>query len=157
MRKKKITVGVFIDLKKAFDTIDHTLLLRKLKHYGIRGVANNWLESYLDSRKQFVSLNDCNSDVLNDICNVTKILNFILFADDTNIFCSGKDLKSLCKTVSIELDKLNVWFAVNKLSLNVSKTNFILFGNRIHNEDVDITINNVNIDRVYVTKFLGVF
>ena len=175
--EKKITVGVFIDLKKAFDTIDHTLLLRKLKHYGIRGVANNWLESYLDSRKQFVSLNDCNSDVLNvkcgvpqgsilgpklfilyinDICNVTKILNFILFADDTNIFCSGKDLKSLCKTVSMELDKLNVWFAVNKLSLNVSKTNFILFGNRKHNEDVNITINNVKIDRVYVTKFLGV-
>ena len=49
--EKKITVGVFIDLKKAFDTIDHTLLLRKLKHYGIRGVANIWLESYLDSRK----------------------------------------------------------------------------------------------------------
>ena len=140
-------------------------------------MANNWLESYLDSRKQFVSLNGCNSDLLNvkcgvpqgsilgpklfilyinDICNVTKILNFILFADDTNIFCSGKDLKSLCKTVSKELDKLNVWFAVNKLSLNVSKTNFILFGNRKYNEDIDITINNVKIDRVYVTKFLGV-
>ena len=57
----------------------------------------------------------------------------------------------------MELDKLNIWFAVNKLSLNVSKTNFILFGNRKHNEDVDITINNVKIDRVYVTKFLGVF
>ncbi len=56
----------------------------------------------------------------------------------------------------MELDKLNVWFAVNKLSVNVSKSNFILFGNRKHNEDVDITINNVKIDRVYVTKFLGV-
>ena len=56
----------------------------------------------------------------------------------------------------MELDKLNVWFTVNKLSLNVSKTNFILFGNRKQNEDLDITINNVKIDRVYVTKFLGV-
>ena len=176
--EKKYTVGVFIDLKKAFDTIDHTLLLRKLEHYGIRGVAHSWLKSYLNLRKQFVHINDFNSDLLdvkcgvpqgsilvpklfilyiNDICNVTDILNFILFADDTNIFCSGKNIETLCKTVSKELDKLNIWFAVNKLSLNVSKTNFILFGNKKHTtEDVHITINNVKIDRVYVTKFLGV-
>ena len=84
------------------------------------------------------------------------MLNFILFADDTNIFCSGKDIKTLCKSISRELDKLNIWFAVNKLSLNVNKTNFILFGNKKQTEDVHITINNVRIDRVYVTKFLGV-
>ena len=104
---KKFTVGVFIDRKKAFDTIDHALLLRKLEHYGIRGVAHGWLKSYLKFRQQFVSINDCDSDLLNvkcgvpqgsilgpklfivyinDICNVTKLLNFVLFADDTNIF-----------------------------------------------------------------------
>ena len=81
---------------------------------------------------------------------------FIIFADDTNIFCSGKDILTLCKTISIELDKVNIWFAVNKLSLNVSKTNFILFGNKKQRGDLHITINNVKIDRVYVTKFLGV-
>ena len=174
---KKFTIGVFIDLKKAFDTIDHELLLRKLEHYGIRGVAHSWLKSYLELRKQFVNVNDCNSDLLNvtcgvpqgsilgpklfilyinDICNVSDILHFVLFADDTNIFCSGKDMKKLCKTVSIALENLNVWFAVNKLSLNVSKTNFILFGNRKYKEEVNITINDVQIDRVYKTKFLGV-
>ena len=62
---------------------------------------------------------------INDICNVSNILKFVLFADDTNIFCSGKDIYQLSKLLCIELDKLNIWFAVNKLSLNVSKTNFM--------------------------------
>ena len=63
---------------------------------------------------------------INDICNVSNILKFVLFADDTNIFCSGKDINQLSKLLCIELDKLNIWFAVNKLSLNVSKTNFMI-------------------------------
>ena len=99
-------MGVFIDLKKAFDTIDHSLLLNKLEYYGIRGVALNWLQSYLSNRKQFVTVNGIESKNLNvkcrvpqgsilgpilfilyinDICNCSKIMNFILFADDTNV------------------------------------------------------------------------
>ena len=145
--KKKVTVCVFIDLKKAFDTINHNLLLKKLAHYGVRGVANNWLASYLSNRKQYVSIDECNSDLLNvlcgvpqgsilgpklfilfvnDICNISKILKFVLFADDTNIFCSGHDAMQLSRDISNELDKLSVWFAVNKLILNVSKTNFMV-------------------------------
>ena len=176
--EKKFTAGVFIDLKKAFDTIDHSLLLKKLDHYGIRGVPNDWLKSYLSNRKQFVSFDDFNSNLMNiscgvpqgsilgpslfilyinDICNVSKILKFVLFADDTNIFCSDTNILNLSKTVSKELDKLNIWFAVNKLSLNISKTNFIIFGNRKFNEKLSITINEFEIERVYVTKFLGVF
>ena len=88
--------------------------------------------------------------------SVSKLLQFVLFAYDTNIFCSDVNISDLCKNVSSELDKLNIWFAVNKLSLNVSKTNFILFGNRKYNGEVDIKINGINIERVYVTKFLGV-
>ena len=66
---------------------------------------------------------------VNDICNISKILKFVLFADDTNIFCSGHDAMQLSRDISNELDKLAVWFAVNKLILNVSKTNFMVFGN----------------------------
>ena len=132
--KKKSTIGVFIDLKKAFDTIDHTLLLAKLRHYGVRGVANDWLSSYLENRMQYVSFGDTDSILrnviwgvpqgsilgpklfilyINDICNVSPVLKFILFADDTNIFCSGNDIVQLSIIVSNELDKLNEWFAVN--------------------------------------------
>ena len=71
---KKVTVGVFIDLKKAFDTINHNLLLKKLAHYGVRGVANSnkWLASYLSNRKQYVSIDECNSDLLNVLCGVPQ-------------------------------------------------------------------------------------
>ena len=69
---KKVTAGVFIDLKKAFDTINHNLLLKKLAHYGVRGVANKWLASYLSNRKQYVSIDECNSDLLNVLCGVPQ-------------------------------------------------------------------------------------
>ena len=175
---KKVTAGVFIDLKKAFDTINHNLLLKKLAHYGVRGVANKWLASYLSNRKQYVSIDECNSDLLNvlcgvpqgsilgpklfilyvnDMCNISKILKFVLFADDTNIFCSGHDAMQLSRDLSNELDKLSVWFAVNKLILNVSKTNFMVFGNsKQRNTILQVSIKNSKIKRVYVTKFLGI-
>ena len=174
--KRSITIGVFIDLKKAFDTIDHKILLNKLEIYGIRGVVLNWLKSYLSDRKQFVKFNDSDSDELtiqcgipqgsilgptlfilyiNDLHNVSKILNFILFADDTYIFLSGSNLTDLCNIMSNELKKLDVWFRVNKLSLNVSKTNFMVFGNK-KNEECKIYINDIEIEEVSSTKFLGV-
>ena len=94
---------------------------------------------------------------VNDICNISKILNFVLFADDTNIFCSGHDAMQLSRYISNELDMLSVWFAVNKLILNVSKTNFMVFGNSKHrNTTLQVSIKNSNIKRVYVTKFLGI-
>ena len=93
---------------------------------------------------------------INDLHNVSEMFTFILFAGDTNICCTGKDLKEICDTLSQELKRLDVWFKVNKLSLNVSKTNFIVFSN-IRYDDCSIQINDTSIERVYFTKFLGVY
>ena len=100
---KPITLGVFIDLKKAFDTIDHLLLIKKLTHYGVRGIASNCIRSYLANCKQFVHFNGVNSELqevvcgvpqgsilgpklfilyINDICNISNVIDLIIFADD---------------------------------------------------------------------------
>ena len=175
--KKKYTLGVFIDLKKAFDTVNHSVLIEKLNHYGVRGVAENWIKSYLSGRNQFVKLGECSSDVIqiscgvprgsvlgpklfilyiNDICNVSKLLKFILFADDTNILYSDSNIHNLISIINHEIDKLYTWFSVNKLSLNASKTNYMILGKRKINCDVDIKINNNQIARVNKTTFLGI-
>ena len=178
LEAKTFSIGVFIDLKKAFDTVNHALLIDKLEFYGVRGPAKMWLKSYLQDRKQFVQIDDCKSTLLNvncgvpqgsilgpnlfilyinDICKVSEIVKFILLADDTNVFYSDHDINNLCTTMSNELDKLHVWFTVNRLSLNISKTNYILFGRRrCIADDVSITMDKSPISRVKVTKFLGV-
>ena len=176
--KRKVTIGVFIDLKKAFDTINHELLIKKLSYYGIRGVASDWLISYLNNRKQFVDIeNNFYSDVLNvicgvpqgsilgpklfilyinDLCNVFKLLNFLLFADDTNIFFSSNNIRDASVVISRELTKLSRWFAINKLSLNVSKTNYMVFTYKKDISECQIHIDKFPIERVLVTKFLVV-
>lgn len=136
------TIGVFIDLKKAFDTIDHSILISKLNKYGVRGIVLDGLISYLHNRQQYVQLEGYKSECLklecgvsqgsilgqklfilyiNDICEVSKIMQFVLFADDTNLFCSGDDLISLAETITNEMIKLKKWFNKNKLSLNLKK------------------------------------
>ena len=69
---KKHAIGVFIDLKKAFDTVDHGILIKKLKHYGVRGLASDWVKSYLSNRKQFVNIDECFSELLSVICGVPQ-------------------------------------------------------------------------------------
>ena len=131
---KKITLGLFIYLSKAFDTANHEILLDKLEHYGVRGIALQWFKSYLSCRKQFVQYNGYNSSSLditcgvpegsilgpllflvyiNDLCNVSKVLELILFADDTNIFYSHTDASYLMEVVNLELKKITCWFYGN--------------------------------------------
>lgn len=175
--EKKFTVGVFIDLKKAFDTLNHDILLSKLSWYGMRGMALNWLRSYLHNRKQYVQLTDVKSELMeikcgvpqgsilgpklfllyiNDICDVSKLLQFVLFADDTNFFSSGNNIQKLVESIEYEMTKLKKWFDVNKLSLNLKKTKFMVFGNRKINESVALSIDGVDIERVFEFRFLGV-
>ena len=93
---------------------------------------------------------------INDICNVSKLAKFILFVDYTNKFCAGNNLKELQCMINGVLAKLAKWFAVNKLVLNLSKTNYMLFRNRPPDIEINMFINNQHITRVHVTKFLGV-
>ena len=173
----KYVAGVFIDLKKAFDTINHDILINKLERYGIRGIVLNWVQSYLSDRKQFVKLGESVSSCLsiacgvpqgsvlgpklfilyiNDMCEVSNILKMVVFADDTNIFCSGKNLQELLDKVTSELSKLKGWFDKNKLSLNLAKTKLMLFSNHKIDNQVNIQLDGVEIERVSENKFLGV-
>ena len=129
--------GVFIDLRKAFDTVDHTILLCKLSHYGIRGIINDWYASYLIDRTQTTQVEASISSkgkilfgvpqgsvlgpllfliYINDIYHVSSKLNFYLFADDTNILYVNNNLKSLESVVNEELRKVSEWLNTNKLS-----------------------------------------
>ena len=127
-------LAVFCDLSKAFDTINHSILLKKLNTYGIRGPAYKWFNSYLADRKQFTVINETTSSYnniscgvpqgsilgpllfliyINDITLCTKKLNFILFADDTNIFLQGRDLICLQNTMNTELQHVVSWLKSN--------------------------------------------
>ena len=94
---------------------------------------------------------------INDLTNVSSFLKYVLFADDTNLFASGKDMNKLCRMINAELDLLKTWFSINKLSLNLSKTNYMIFSNknRVRN-NINLNMDNTEIERVTVTKFLGV-
>ena len=140
--------GIFVDLQKAFDTVDHKILLHKLEYYGIRGVCNDWFKSYLSDRKQFVSINGYNSDLMPVDCGVPQgsVLGPLLFliyindlhkaiqyckvhhfADDTNLFHTSKSVKNLNKLVNRDMKHLNNWLSANKISLNVEKTELVIF------------------------------
>ena len=177
--ENKFTIGVFIDLSKAFDTVNHKILLEKLNHYGIKGNNLKWFTSYLSKRKQFSMFNESEKSekcgipqgsvlgpllfllYVNDLNQVSAILEPIMFADDTNLFYSHKNINSLFNTVNEELIKINSWFQANKLFLNADKTKYTFFHKIIVRDNIPLKlpkleINETTIKRVDFIKFLGV-
>jgi hypothetical protein len=170
-------IGIFLDLRKAFDTVNHNILIDKLHHYGIRGVALKFLKSYLSGRRQFVSFEGITSTALeikcgvpqgsilgpilfliyiNDLCQVSKVLNAVLFADDTNFVFINKNIQEMILNVNFELQKINTWFIVNKLTLNVNKSNYVIFGKRKFLNDEAIKIDEIVLSEATQVTFLGI-
>ena len=186
--QKKILFSVFLDLSKAFDTLNHSILLTKLKYYGIKDTPLDWFRSYLTQRIQYVEYDGIPSSTreietgvpqgsilgpllfiiyMNDIHKVSANLKFILYADDTTItspLCSfthggNDDIGLVTALINLELRKISDWLAVNKLSLNVQKTKFMIFHNYQKvisaNEIPDLIICETKIERVTTFNFLG--
>ena len=185
MKTKNITTAVFLDLSKAFDTLSHDKLLKKLHHCGIRGLSNDWFRNYLQNRKQYVSLEGTNSNLsaiqlgvpqgsilgpilfliyINDIQHATT-LNLLSYADDTTVYTSGATLRSIIPKLNEELGNLNQWFMANKLSLNINKTNYMIFtpGHLQHDGNTQIMINGHELTQagknrqLTSVKFLGLY
>ncbi len=173
--------GVFVDLEKAFDTVNHKILCEKLNYYGLRGNINKLIQSYLSNRRQYVSLNGFDSEVKNMNCGVPQgsslgpllfliyINDFRLcldkvdtghFADDTFIMYGSKKLSSIETVVNYELKLVSKWLRLNKLSLNADKTELIFFHSRRHAlnyEGISIKFNKKRLIPVEYIKYLGMY
>ena len=179
---KKSPLNIFLDLSKAFDTLDHKILLDKLHHCGIRETPLKLLKSYLSNRQQFVEVKETRSETLpmvtgipqcsilgpllfliyiNDFLLSSKRFHFIMYADDTTLSSTIDSFnedsnKNITSEINNELYKINEWLKINKLSLNKSKTKYMISKKRQANIVKPILqIDGINIESVDHFNFLG--
>jgi hypothetical protein len=170
INEDKFCIGIFLDLKKAFDVVSHDILLKKLEKMGIRGTTLQWFKSYLSERKQKVDINGNLSDsqdlkisvlqgtilgpilflcYINDLPQSTNLLSR-LFADDTACTASHANLDTLIQLANTEIQKIANWFRANKMAVNISKTKYIIFhgrGKRVNMNGQNIVFNNNEIGK----------
>ena len=177
-----VNAVVFLDLKKALDTVDHGILLSKLHAYGIQGVASDWLKSYLSNRMQKCSVNGFLSHnqtlhcgvlqgtilgpllfliYINDLPNCLAHSKTRMYADDTNLSFAGNNVLDIEQNLNQDLENVNEWLIANKLTLNHSKTEFMLIGSRqrirTFETSPSLEIGGMPIHRVSHTKSIGVY
>ena len=181
MDKMSTPLSIFLDLSKAFDTLNHIILLSKLKHYGINGISYNLLSTYLSNRKQYVQFESSCSKMLdiqhgvpqgsiigpllfiiyiNDFPNTSKLFQYIMYADDTTLSCCVDTIQSNDKDrlLNTKLSKVNNWLISNKLSLNMNKTKYMLLHRapkHVPHLHLHLHINNNEISHAKTFNFLG--
>ena len=173
--------AVFLDLKKAFDTVDHELLIQKMSHYGITNNPLIWMKNYLNNRSQITKIDDATSDSMpikygvpqgsilgpllftifnNDLPEVIKHSNVILYADDTALLVAGKTCNEIQNYLNHDLVNVTKWLDNNKLSLNVSKTKSMIIGTNqrlAKTTPLALKIDNQTIEQVQTFKYLGLW
>ena len=177
----RVTASIFLDLKKAFDTVNHDLLISKLKSYGINGNALKWFHSYLSNRSQAVNINSTLSNfkkinigvpqgsILGPLLfilfvnslpeTVNSNCKCVMYADDTTLLLSSSDPTVLQNEININLNNIATWFQANNLTLNIKKTKLMLFGTNqaLHNfKNVSLEYGDETIERVDKYKYLGI-
>ena len=177
-RNGKKIIGIFLDLSKAFDSIDNDILIKKIEKYGIRGPYNELIKSYLTDRQCLTQINDTYSSIrkikygvpqgsilgpllfslfINDIKSLADTDEINLFADDTNIFCTGDNYETLLEKCNVVLQKCHTWLNNNKLTLNVNKTHFVDFSKKrdFPSANKILKIDSKSLTEQNHTKYLG--